>query len=150
MMLYLFVTCWSCFLPCCDMWSLFFFFLMIRRPPRSTRTDTLFPYTTLFRSVRARGRKSARRAPSHSHAARCGDAAGRTSAPCSRAARRSEEHTSELQSLMRISYAVFCLKKKKKQNTQNTRDKKHRQTDEIHQAYIQNIHNTQSTQKQKI
>src|SRR3546814_5559135 len=82
---------------------------MIRRPPRSTRTDTLFPYTTLFRSFprRARGRLRARlfgecqqRLPGHQHLDR----------------RRSEEHTSELQSLMRISYAVFCLKKKKIQN----------------------------------
>src|SRR3546814_4073568 len=73
---------------------------MIRRPPRSTRTDTLFPYTTLFRSPRAD------RARPH-----------RSSWPQHRAAcpmLRSEEHTSELQSLMRISYAVFCLKKKKK------------------------------------
>src|SRR3546814_3879819 len=70
---------------------------MIRRPPRSTRTDTLFPYTTLFRSAPSAG--SAGR-PSNSSAP----------APCWR---RSEEHTSELQSLMRISYAVFCLKKKK-------------------------------------
>src|SRR3546814_6505617 len=83
-----------------------FFFLMIRRPPRSTRTDTLFPYTTLFRSSPASGLlrvggalaqpvvsiRSTRRKPRGS---------------------RSEEHTSELQSLMRISYAVFCLKKKK-------------------------------------
>src|SRR3546814_2451713 len=74
---------------------------MIRRPPRSTRTDTLFPYTTLFRSVRCRGRARKRfcaSAPAH----------GALSIS------RSEEHTSELQSLMRISYAVFCLKKKKK------------------------------------
>src|SRR3546814_20712812 len=77
----------------------FVFFLMIRRPPRSTRTDTLFPYTTLFRSVR-------------SAATRC--AAHRGALPwASRPPWRSEEHTSELQSLMRISYAVFCLKKKK-------------------------------------
>src|SRR3546814_10077534 len=80
------------------------FFLMIRRPPRSTRTDTLFPYTTLFRSHEA-----AR------HLLRVGDA-GR-SALYRAGARggadaRSEEHTSELQSLMRTSYAVFCLKKK--------------------------------------
>src|SRR5881628_4028470 len=72
----------------------FFFFLMIRRPPRSTRQSTLFPYTTLFRS------------PS------------RPGCPCRRSprcrGRRSEEHTSELQSLTDISYAVFCLKKKKK------------------------------------
>src|SRR3546814_4797347 len=73
---------------------------MIRRPPRSTRTDTLFPYTTLFRS----GCGSGAAAP----------AARQASCGVLRAAdaRRSEEHTSELQSLMRISYAVFCLKKK--------------------------------------
>src|SRR3546814_4967732 len=130
-----------------------FFFLMIRRPPRSTRTDTLFPYTTLFRSrhhrppvadhpprresrarrplrrrqidagepaaalLRPRERAHLHRRPGH----RAGDAAQparadghghsghRAAAPL-----RSEEHTSELQSLMRISYAVFCLKKKKK------------------------------------
>src|SRR3546814_8081793 len=75
---------------------------MIRRPPRSTRTDTLFPYTTLFRSIAA-----SEHTPT-------------TSAPENRSlnearlqqSMRSEEHTSELQSLMRISYAVFCLKKK--------------------------------------
>src|SRR3546814_4844428 len=72
---------------------------MIRRPPRSTRTDTLFPYTTLFRSAWRCDRAPRRRG-----------AAGRRR--CCRA--RSEEHTSELQSLMRISYAVFCLKKKTK------------------------------------
>src|SRR3546814_12627157 len=80
-----------------------FFFLMIRRPPRSTRTDTLFPYTTLFRSAAAaRGATpAAARTPWH----------GEPRSPAPR--ERSEEHTSELQSLMRISYAVFCLKKKK-------------------------------------
>src|SRR3546814_10740196 len=71
---------------------------MIRRPPRSTRTDTLFPYTTLFRS-RASYSVSAKSTVPKQRACR---------APA-----RSEEHTSELQSLMRISYAVFCLKKKK-------------------------------------
>src|SRR3546814_9815837 len=99
---------------------------MIRRPPRSTRTDTLFPYTTLFRSprvcryrhpgiagfCRAEGRYTGarlfrtglpRRPALHLQARRCPEAG------------RSEEHTSELQSLMRISYAVFCLKKKTKQ-----------------------------------
>src|SRR3546814_5555271 len=76
---------------------IFFFFLMIRRPPRSTRTDTLFPYTTLFRSL-SRGALSR---PPKSAATAIGPV------NC-----RSEEHTSELQSLMRISYAVFCLKKK--------------------------------------
>src|SRR3546814_4759645 len=96
---------------------------MIRRPPRSTRTDTLFPYTTLFRSrttsARApRGPSSTRRSlivraftpgpPFHRRGMR------RPRARPPHPAARSEEHTSELQSLMRISYAVFCLKKKKK------------------------------------
>src|SRR3546814_4099944 len=90
---------------------------MIRRPPRSTRTDTLFPYTTLFRSgMRARHSQphtlsSPSRAPAGAHAAR-GACEGNGNG-------RSEEHTSELQSLMRISYAVFCLKKKKRSNRQN-------------------------------
>src|SRR3546814_1378436 len=108
-----------------------FFFLMIRRPPRSTRTDTLFPYTTLFRSsTRERPRSS----PDLGLRT---DTKPMVSSPrligvSSRTLRtvllseasvmifliqvlgRSEEHTSELQSLMRISYAVFCLKKKKK------------------------------------
>src|SRR3546814_1092054 len=81
-------------------YCLCFFFLMIRRPPRSTRTDTLFPYTTLFRSTWSR-RSGSQAAPR--------DRAPRRDGP---RGRRSEEHTSELQSLMRISYAVFCLKKK--------------------------------------
>src|SRR3546814_3062284 len=93
---------------------------MIRRPPRSTRTDTLFPYTTLFRSrgcVRA-GAEAAGALPEPqarlhlpvpSSAARVRRAGERDDAGSDR---RSEEHTSELQSLMRISYAVFCLKKK--------------------------------------
>src|SRR3546814_2344671 len=81
---------------------------MIRRPPRSTRTDTLFPYTTLFRSWIATRRHTVRPPASaiRSLLAR--------SLLLSEAG--SEEHTSELQSLMRISYAVFCLKKKKKKN----------------------------------
>src|SRR3546814_16909881 len=99
------------------------FFLSIRRPPSSTRTDTLLPYTTLFRShdvepLRAapagaperdgagEGRGLARLRPD-------ADEAHAESQPVRRP-RRSEEHTSELQSLMRISYAVFCLKKKNK------------------------------------
>src|SRR3546814_13017471 len=100
------------------------FFLMIRRPPRSTRTDTLFPYTTLFRSgrhqERPQGRYRRRSARGHDlvreeHAGRDRDHGnGRGRHAAQRA--RSEEHTSELQSLMRISYAVFCLKKKKKNN----------------------------------
>src|SRR3546814_8975645 len=104
---------------------------MIRRPPRSTRTDTLFPYTTLFRSLHRR------RSGGSGAACRVGGVAqvachrnrddGRFRRGAPRIARvgdsrngagirtdgRSEEHTSELQSLMRISYAVFCLKKKK-------------------------------------
>src|SRR5213076_3629951 len=80
----------------------FFFLLMIRRPPRSTRLVTLFPYTTLFRSRSPPG-------------------CAWSPAPPRRCRARSEEHTSELQSLPTISYAVFCLKKKKKkkQKTNN-------------------------------
>src|SRR3546814_9499394 len=88
---------------------------MIRRPPRSTRTDTLFPYTTLFRS-------QGRRRPFGNHAARrCAGAFKRSRDLVERGGgrrERSEEHTSELQSLMRISYAVFCLKKKTKSKQQ--------------------------------
>src|SRR3546814_4591531 len=86
---------------------------MIRRPPRSTRTDTLFPYTTLFRSHRSpcmiapRSTPAAKRSWSQPTRSEWADVA------------RSEEHTSELQSLMRISYAVFCLKKKKKNKNTN-------------------------------
>src|SRR3546814_2114024 len=97
------------------------FFLMIRRPPRSTRTDTLFPYTTLFRSTDVFDQ--------HRCCTRCGGLRIAPLSPvviqvvgCCRTAKvpasgRSEEHTSELQSLMRISYAVFCLKKKKQINS---------------------------------
>src|SRR3546814_1436620 len=95
---------------------------MIRLPPRSTRTDTLFPYTTLFRSSRSPGPQATPPAALDSRVR------GKTEmlqprrdqpsspapsvAPSAPASARSEEHTSELQSLMRISYAVFCLKKK--------------------------------------
>src|SRR3546814_7340507 len=89
----------------------FFCFLMIRRPPRSTRTDTLFPYTTLFRSRRSTGGHSSRRSRASLRGRRV-RAEYRPRSRCRRRRRRSEEHTSELQSLMRISYAVFCLKKK--------------------------------------
>src|SRR3546814_5538440 len=88
---------------------------MIRRPPRSTRTDTLFPYTTLFRSVRLRIINGA---ASTNFVIDLGALDGDLIAVDGRSVRpRSEEHTSELQSLMRNSYAVFCLKKKK--NTDN-------------------------------
>src|SRR3546814_1679760 len=106
---------------------------MIRRPPRSTRTDTLFPSTTLFRSadaifaeaMRARryaGSKDRRAIRGHVYdairAVRSAPASGRAAMLALADAQpelRSEEHTSELQSLMRISYAVFCLTKKKNQ-----------------------------------
>src|SRR3546814_9157103 len=127
----------------------FFFFLMIRRPPRSTRTDTLFPYTTLFRSH-------------HRFAIRRYDY-GRwfqQYLPRSRRKRhtggRSEEHTSELQSLMRISYAVFCLKKKKHHLAHITHtsldytisanpESKHHPTMCIYIAYITIQHKQKST-----
>src|SRR3546814_3914794 len=97
---------------------------MIRRPPRSTRTDTLFPYTTLFRSqaVQSSG-KQADGIKGESDQARrnCLGDRREASRTCSEANRpRSEEHTSELQSLMRISYAVFCLKKKKYHKNKTT------------------------------
>src|SRR3546814_2615294 len=114
--------------------SVLFFFVMIRRPPRSTRTDTLFPYTTLFRSdpehvvigiVPSAGDKTFRgRVVAYDPARDLAEIAFDGAAlppvtlyngPLSDG--RSEEHTSELQSLMRISYAVFCLKKKKQQPT---------------------------------
>src|SRR3546814_3232704 len=97
---------------------------MIRRPPRSTRTDTLFPYTTLFRS-QAFSHHGAAGIFDQGAAAGCLERQKRKAKAVPRAARqynligRSEEHTSELQSLMRISYAVFCLKKKTPQNTSN-------------------------------
>src|SRR3546814_7377703 len=121
---------------------------MIRLPPRSTRTDTLFPYTTLFRShVPRPGRHEGRpRRPRHHRGVRrlpvprvrrlrpAGEAPAGAAVRADRQGEvrvlrlppRSEEHTSELQSLMRISYAVFCLKKKKN----NTPDSTH-----IHEIY---------------
>src|SRR3546814_9259436 len=138
---------------CCLCHSLMFVFcLMIRRPPRSTRTDTLFPYTTLFRSLRLQPQSGVGRPLPFHRAFQRADRQGlrsqlqahgrfevrhfdlRASRQCGRGAvwqwirglpvlcgtfapparERSEEHTSELQSLMRISYAVFCLKKKTK------------------------------------
>src|SRR3546814_8325604 len=117
------------------------FFLMIRRPPRSTRTDTLFPYTTLFRSDHQSRRTRCPPSPATSRRTRrCGTKPLQTlqfevvnlairpgiigRGP---AITRSEEHTSELQSLMRISYAVFCLQKKKTNNTNPTENKTHRE-----------------------
>src|SRR3546814_12194676 len=95
----------------------YIFFLMIRRPPRSTRTDTLFPYTTLFRSIASKllGNVFAEQEepPTVTFATKIGDAEPMTH----QWTERSEEHTSELQSLMRISYDVFCLKKKTNEKT---------------------------------
>src|SRR3546814_6836016 len=97
---------------------------MIPRPPRSTRTDTLFPYTTLFRSRHVRkGAQTGRLARPFSrdsalaawHHQQHDAEHNRTATEPGRHHDRSEEHTSELQSLMRISYAVFCLKNKNKQ-----------------------------------
>src|SRR3546814_2566764 len=98
---------------------------MIRRPPRSTRTDTLFPYTTLFRSIvkrpigcldrQAVGAKRKQRHGNRQHVEPARGFLRHRNRFRIRPA-RSEEHTSELQSLMRISYAVFCLKKKKQKN----------------------------------
>src|SRR3546814_5985947 len=119
---------------------------MIRRPPRSTRTDTLFPYTTLFRAVEEEdadvhslidpqaiypgddrlGVKGAGAAVDadgqRPGIGVAGPAARRGEQPVQQR-QRSEEHTSELQSLMRISYAVFCLKKKKQKTSMITRSK---------------------------
>src|SRR3546814_3343222 len=93
---------------------------MIRRPPRSTRTDTLFPYTTLFRSI-CRARMSMACTPAYKlsksgfRITNCTE----EPKPPNAGGLRSEEHTSELQSLMRISYAVFCLKKKTQHKQKN-------------------------------
>src|SRR3546814_6537568 len=128
---------------------LLFFCLMIRRPPRSTRTDTLFPYTTLFRSHVLDQRQDVSLQRFDDRA--CKEMAGEAEAANSLIGldltedklllllatiprdlavkqRRSEEHTSELQSLMRISYAVFCLKKKKKHKvqTKSTHNENHK------------------------
>src|SRR3546814_3789400 len=107
---------------------------MIRLPPRSTRTDTLFPYTTLFRSCVEHGGAVAHRTRDDmgdGHAAPAFAAIGahgRAGAGWLDAEDRSEEHTSELQSLMRISYAVFCLKKKTiRQSDTLTHQQKHEQ-----------------------
>src|SRR3546814_1319231 len=99
---------------------------MIRRPPRSTRTDTLFPYTTLFRPLGRGGLRGISPQPGDPGRERAGlrevgalSGLARCAAPAG-LRRRSEEHTSELQSLMRISYAVFCLKKKKIEKRKDT------------------------------
>src|SRR3546814_4940661 len=115
-----------------------FVFLMIRRPPRSTRTDTLFPYTTLFRSIKrgddeVDGDTIGYIVPERRIQAASGGKgqvtiifqpppAKKQDSPSGKKNSRSEEHTSELQSLMRNSYAVFCLKKKNKPTQISTRN----------------------------
>src|SRR3546814_9542648 len=104
---------------------------MRRRPPRSTRTDTLFPYTTLFRSS---SRCSGPAWKSGGHPMPPSSWPSRRWCPAKRTVTRSEEHTSELQSLMRISYAVFCLKKKKIHNIiqiNDTQEQKHSYKDNL-------------------
>src|SRR3546814_8823857 len=99
---------------------------MIRRPPRSTRTDTLFPYTTLFRSQprpHDEGADHRHRKTDHREHDRPGTQRVARRRHRDRMEQRSEEHTSELQSLMRISYAVFCLKKKTQTNKQKTKSR---------------------------
>src|SRR3546814_6728127 len=114
-----------------------FCFLMIRRPPRSTRTDTLFPYTTLFRSaclaLGATIVTDSREIPADDFFTGMFDTAleeheiiTAVRFPAPKRA-RSEEHTSELQSLMRISYAVFCLKKKKQNAVKSAHVRTHTQ-----------------------
>src|SRR3546814_1759906 len=96
---------------------------MIRRPPRSTRTDTLFPYTTLFRSLSVIGLPHSGHSPGVSGSSASSIVLSTSTNGTS--AIRSEEHTSELQSLMRISYAVFCLKKKKTTQINSTDKQKY-------------------------
>src|SRR3546814_3525019 len=118
-----------------------FFFLMIRRPPRSTRIDTLFPYTTLFRS-----RCWWQPAPGHRrhiHGSRAAPARAATGRRW-RGGWRSEEHTSELQSLMRISYDVFCLKKKNHLNI-HVRKNKYRITHNQNTKNVLYLHETHFT-----
>src|SRR3546814_5299668 len=97
---------------------------MIRRPPRSTRTDTLFPYTTLFRSFEQVEDLLVLQARLESALPLGKAEVGEPEAGGLPPAERSEEHTSELQSLMRISYAVFCLKKKNKMKYLQDRQEK--------------------------
>src|SRR3546814_6558791 len=122
---------------------------MIRRPPRSTRTDTLFPYTTLFRSSAPWPGNSIAHANIFPDASAPPPASARATISC-----RSEEHTSELQSLMRISYAVFCLKKKIQKTTntkhyqtnQKQHHTKHTSTDRTDKLTYSNNRTLQSTQ----
>src|SRR3546814_1725706 len=119
---------------------------MRRRPPRSTRTDTLFPYTTLFRSRLAPNRPGRKRCSSSLRltrpawvltfsAATTWPEASKTGTAMERSPCRSEEHTSELQSLMRISYAVFCLKKNTPYPCLSSTNQQHTHPQQPHQAH---------------
>src|SRR3546814_1536658 len=125
-----------------------FFFLMIRRPPRSTRTDTLFPYTTLFRSCCCSSLKQRARLVRNLETSSGMPSTRRRRCPTGYSTMisgRSEEHTSELQSLMRIAYAVFCLKKNKNADhhaasplqTPNNAENNNKQQQLITQPYTQ-------------
>src|SRR3546814_2171461 len=123
-----------------------FFFLMIRRPPRSTRTDTLFPYTTLFRSGERHAeldhvgagfdQRVHHRHQRFERGIAGGDEGDQRLAvgglEFGESGARSEEHTSELQSLMRISYAVFCLKKKKKHEENQKKNENQYDNKKVH------------------
>src|SRR3546814_5984327 len=125
---------------------------MIRRPPRSTRTDTLFPYTTLFRSHEVAGLRPRRAifrqiatGLTHHPDRRAIDLFTLERAQETVVVERSEEHTSELQSLMRISYAVFCLKKKTKIAQEDTKNIKKKLTRRHKQTTSTKIYNAWAT-----
>src|SRR3546814_7587788 len=129
-----------CVLINCIEWICGFFFVMILRPPRSTRTDTRFLYTTLFRSPMSAGRDPVPSGGWQWASCCCSTSASRWCGTwqafptCvgnwkNSRRKRSEEHTSELQSLLRISYAVFCLKKKTRRQPTQTRTTIHQYID---------------------
>src|SRR3546814_7064004 len=137
------------FLSALSIITYIFFFLMIRRPPRSTRTDTLFPYTTLFRSTRRFPTESAdvQDPPPRKPLA---IELWHTPLNIELAddyTTRSEEHTSELQSLMRISYAVFCLKKKKKKTKKPITNSGKQAQPKIRQHRVNTRHTGQEKQR---
>src|SRR3546814_2167350 len=118
------------------------FFLMLRRPPRSTPTDTLFPYTTLFRSHRCEHAAVIANLLARRSSSNAADRSACRSSVEAHEPTRTEEHTSELQSIMRISYAVFCLKKN---NTQTNTIKSHLVKYEHHiHKYNKQLYDTHS------
>src|SRR3546814_4464101 len=122
---------------------------MIRRPPRSTRTDTLFPYTTLFRSDRGAFAEIVDiglEGEAEAGDARLGMLRHEHLGGAEMLVSRSEEHTSELQSLMRISYAVFCLKKKKTYKYKQITDNIHKYTT----TQVRKQASTSGTQKKRL